>query len=308
MNAYRLKRLMLYSHDGGYKMMATVLIFMALTFTSYTAAFGQELSAEQRIRDFLSEVLGITATNISESPSILYESFGLPYKIFIADGCCKISASVDGSIIYRYMSDSLFADEEDTIKGKTLEDAISDDEAFSAAVPILEFYELPTEKSEYQMDLIDPFSEIRGDLFGSEWFIEKEIKLNGIPCRTRAIYIGISAASKKIVDFEYYPIIPPENTLDNAITYASAQRKAWRWILVHFLTWPALTGDANAGIQVIAPNLNRLKSVYDETEPTKTFYCWEVPFTWKQWESTLNGVVWVNLQTGEIVGSDQVYE
>ena len=289
-----------------------LIIIALMFFVLHNNAFCQESSINQNIKEFFSETLDIAITSIIGTPCISYDVVGLPHKTFIADKTYRIQASIDGSSIYSVQLTKDLVPKED-IEGKTNKDAISDDAAFSAVIPLLEYYDLPVNKSEYQIDFIDINGENEDDLYGCSWSISYYLKLNGIPCRTRFVNISVSAAAKVIEGFIFRPVISPENTLDNAITYASARQLALDWILEQpYLTGeglPTLTGDNNNGIQVIAPEYNILVPNESEaTEQPKTYYCWEVPFTYKEFDYTPEAVVWVDIQTGEIVGGGEKEE
>ena len=279
----------------------------------HSSAICQDLSANEKISDFLLQTLGITVTTITDTSSISYDFIGFPHKTFTADKIYTIKSSVDGSAIYSYSKKERFVYKTD-ISVKTSEDAISDDDAFSVVVPLLEYFGLPTDKSKYRITFVDNADEVEDDLFGSSWSIIHYMKLNGIPCRKRILNISVCAAEKEVQSFFYRPIIPPENTLDGAIPYASARQLALDW----FAKQPSLTvgglptiiDDANnsthKGTQVIAPVYNIFStSVSRLTEQPKTYYCWEVPFAWVDFTHIHNVVVWVNIQTGEIVGAGE---
>ena len=287
-------------------LLSTLVVFAFFLLAPLYTGVAEESAAAQTARNFLSQVMNVTATLIVESPYVSYDIIGLPYKTLTADTCCDVWVSEDGSAVYGYGKKSMFADEDTA--GKTHADAISEAAAFAAMTPLLQYLDLSTTQSDYDIVFEDMGGETENDLWGCVWIVHREMELNGIPCRTRVFTGLVSAASGAIFTFRNRPVIPPENTLNGDVTYAVARQATQSWLSAwpYFsAASPTLAGDENEGVKVIAPQENHFAPADDEqTAPTKTYYSWEVPFEWTEWgDEQFEGVVWVNVETGEVVGA-----
>ncbi len=272
------------------------------------AAGAEESLAAQKAISFLSQVLNITAAAVIESPDISFETIGLPYKKITVNACHNLWVAEDGSTVYSYSRRNRFTGED--VSGKTHADAISATDAFTAIIPLLAYLGLSTSQSDYEIAFSDIGGETHNDLQGCTWGVRQTIHVNGVLCRS-CIFLGrVSAASGAIFSFRYWPIIPQENTSTATISYAEARQTAINWLATQiYLTGasPTLTGDENNGQQVIAPNINGFdisNLLEEQTESTKTYYCWEVPFEWtERGDHTVPGVVWIDVETGAVIGA-----
>lgn len=284
------------------------LLFIAIAVAPMHISEAQELPIRQKAQEFLVQGLGITTSIIEEKAGVTNDIIGLPYKIVTADSTYDVWVSEDASTVYGYAKKSMFSDE--NLDGKTVADAISEETAFSAIIPVLSYIGLSINKSDYQMLFSDMGSKDgdEDDLWGCVWRIYKEMKIDGKVCRFRGFNGVIAASSETIYTFRYRPVIYPENTLNDVITYIAARQSAASWLTTqpYFESAvPILSGDENAGIQVIAPEHNMFdNNIPEATDSVKTFYCWEVPFTWTESETEqFEGVVWVNVETGDVIGA-----
>lgn len=282
-----------------------VLVFFMFVLSTISAVAEQESQVAESVRNFFTQTMRVTVTNLVEEPCISYRLIGLPYKEVKVDNSYFVWVADVGGTIYSYTKKDM--PNEDVIN-KTQEDAISASEAFTSILTLLDYFELPKKESDYQMIFQDMGGETENDLDSCYWIIRRELNLDGIPCRMRSFVCFVSGASGTIFTFKYLPVIPPENTLIVTTTYAAARQAALNWLMessVLSVREITLTGDENSGTQVVAPEENMFvdNMLQDQTEKTKTYYCWEVPFAWTQYEEDYNGYVWVNVETGEIVGA-----
>ena len=223
------------------------------------------------------------------------------------DSTYDIWVAEDGTAVYGYTKKDMFSGE--NLNGKTNADAISEEYAFNAIGPVLNYLDLSTSKSDYYMSFRDMGTEgdEDDDLWGCMWIIRKEMELNGIPCRGRGFSGSVSGASQTVNIFRYLPTIMPENQSNVVVSYTEARQNALNWLQEHpyFETAsPFLVGDENTGVQVIAPQHQMFElNEAEQTEATKTYYCWEIYFSWTEYNNDFNGVIWVNIDTGEIVGA-----
>ncbi len=266
----------------------------------------EESPAAQEARNFLEQALGITVTTIVEKPSVTYDVIGLPYRLLTADATYDVWVSENASAIYGYARRGMFVNE--NLEGKTTADAISEDRAFATIVPVLNYLDLSTAKSDYHIDFQDMGGGAGNSLEGCFWSVSREMALNEKPCRTRTFIGVVAAASETVYIVRYSPSIPPENQLNVVITYQAARQAAQDWLAEEpyfTVASPILLDDDGEGEQVIAPQQNFFAIDEEEqTSPTATYYSWEIPFEWTEWgDAQFNGVVWVDIETGEVVGA-----
>ena len=286
---------------------STMLIFAMLFLALLHSGAVAESAEAQTAENFLAQIMNLSVSSIVESPDVSYDIIGLPYKTLTADGCCDVWVSEDGSAVYGYGKKSMFADED--TDGKTHADAISEAAAFAAITPLLQYLDLSTIQSDYELVFEDMGGETEDDLWGCVWIVHREMELNGIPCRTRLFTGLVSAASDTIFTFRHRPVIQPENTLSLDVSYAAARQAAQAWLAAEpYFTEASpllLDDDDDEGEQVIAPQQNFFAIDEEEqTSPTATYYSWEIPFEWTEWgDAQFNGVVWVDVVTGEVVGA-----
>ncbi len=285
---------------------SSVLVFVMLFLASLQGGATAESAAAQTAEDFLTQIMNLSVSSIVESPDVSYDIIGLPYKTLTAEGCCDVWVSEDGSAVYGYGKKSMFADED--TDGKTHADAISEAAAFAAITPLLQYLNLSTAQSDYELVFEDMGGETENDLWGCVWIVHREMELNGITCRTRLFTGLVSAASDTIFTFRHRPVIPPANTLSLDVTYAAARQAAQDWLAEEpyfTVASPILLDDDGEGEQVIAPQQNFFAIDEEEqTSPTATYYSWEIPFEWTEWgDAQFNGVVWVDVGTGAVVGA-----
>lgn len=284
-----------------------LILLSIIAVTPIQMAWAQESPIIQKARNFLSQALNISATTIIERPEVIYDIIGLPYKILNVDSTYDIWVAEDGTAVYGYTKKDMFSGE--NLNGKTNADAISEEYAFNAIGPVLNYLDLSTSKSDYYMSFRDMGTEgdEDDDLWGCMWIIRKEMELNGIPCRGRGFSGSVSGASQTVNIFRYLPTIMPENQSNVVVSYTEARQNALNWLQEHpyFETAsPFLVGDENTGVQVIAPQHQMFElNEAEQTEATKTYYCWEIYFSWTEYNNDFNGVIWVNIDTGEIVGA-----
>jgi hypothetical protein len=221
---------------------------------------------------------------------------------------CIIGGS-DG-IIFRYsIFNSKDVRNEPGTQGKTIDDAISEDEAFAAAKSILEFYGLPLRHTEYTAYFLDSGTlEAENDLAGSYWTIQYQYKFNDIPCRQMGIRVVISPLSGKIVSINFEPRSIPERPQESLSKEES---------IVNVLKWlkntPRFSSKefslvSDGIIEVIAPEIKGFTFhklvTRDEKIKLDSKYCWEIPlvYTTHRHESSMK--LWANQETGEVVGGE----
>jgi len=266
----------------------------------------EEVTPSQKVEDFLFEALNMENVTIAERPGISFEN-GLPGKTFCIDDKCDSTVMVteDGAIILAYWRGFYHVEEKEYVQGKTRADAITEAQAFAFATPALEYLGYSSEREDYLMKKYNIInnSESNNALEGTRWFIKKYLTVDGVSYRGSPFLMILSAATGAIISISNTPPTLPENTMNIQVSYADARPAALNWINDNY--YGSLTGDPESGTIVIAPNVNQFEIGKERTEALKTYYCWEVPFIWSDSMSNtqIEGVVWVNIETGVAVGA-----
>ncbi len=189
------------------------------------------------------------------------------------------------------------------IKGMTIEDSISAEEAFGTAVPYLEYYDLSLERDQYRIVLED----LGEDREGS-WSIWGKFSHEGRPCRDRGVNVMVSAYSNHVQLFVYKPMeIPVQPTRRISKEQAVKSAEAWTKTLNYFEgKEPRFTGIKMSDIVEVIASPNRKYIREAEAEPPEgeiqSFYCWEVPFAFTDHQHEFRRRLWVNIETGVVIG------
>ncbi len=281
--------------------------FLAIPASMTTA---EESQATQTIKSFLSGGLCIEAARVTERPDVSYDSVGMPYKWYSVDDTYRLWVSLDGEKVYRFTHNRWGCNELHLVEGKTHDDAISETEAFASVVPLLSYLGFSTEQNEYEIEFKDTAYQTDqriNDLWGARWYIRKAFSLDGIKCRSRYLTIIVSAASGAVVGFHHNPVIPPENTLNPIVPYSAAEQIALAWITAHPYfaeANPTIAADSSQEQIVIAQKYDFYgESMVGRTVPISTYYSWVVIFDFVEFGRAYQCGVWVNIETGEVVGS-----
>ncbi|NLV45115.1 MAG: hypothetical protein GXY07_11520 [Candidatus Hydrogenedentes bacterium] len=285
--------------------LVALVIFIVWEFYTFSA-LAQQPTIEQTITGFFNTVFNIEVTKIVEKPGIKYYAIGLPYKYVVVNNKYTSYISVDCLTIYHYSNSNWMTLEADSVRGKTHADRISEDEAFTSIVPLLAHFSCPTEKSSFEAVFRDTAVESnREDLFGACWTFRREILHNGIPCRTRYFSISVSAASGNIIMFDNCTKILPLNTNNSQVSFTAAQQIAFAWLMAepYFANKsPTIDTSNTQGQIVIAPKRNWVTDTDLLSEALTTYYSWEVLYTYIEDGQIIPTRIWINVETGEVVG------
>lgn len=287
-----------------FKYLLSVLLFISV-FCGFSAR-AQQSAIEQTITGFFNTVFNIEVAKITVEPEIKYSPIGLPFKRVVVNTNYNLFISADDSTIYHFSKSNWMSLEADSVRGKTHTDRISEDEAFTAVVPLLAYFGCPTEKSSYEAAFIDTAAESnREDLYGANWTFRREISHNGIPCRTRYFITSVSAASGNIVMFYNWLKILPLNTNNSQVSFTTAQQIALAWLMAepYFANKsPTIDTSNTQGQIVIAPKQNCVTDTDLLREALTTYYSWEVLYTYIDDGQIVPMRIWINVETGEVVG------
>ncbi|MEA3365298.1 MAG: hypothetical protein U9Q79_06615, partial [Candidatus Hydrogenedentes bacterium] len=162
------------------------------------------------------------------------------------------------------------------------ERAFSAESAFRSTIPILQYYGLSTRLADYCrvfQDSIQLNQALEGDLYGAEWRFYRVLSHEGMPCRGSKISLYVSAADGRLSHFHYAPVIPPE-PCEFRISQDQAVNIAEEWFPTAGMDERHVYADDVKQV-VAAPGFfsdphGKITVTFDR--PTKSFYCWEVPF------------------------------
>jgi len=206
--------------------------------------------------------------------------------------------------VYMYISANR---DEPAAKGHSIDDAITADAAWQAAQPVLAYYGLSYAREEFRFQMGD--SEPEGnDLYGAYWYIEYDYTYNGLPCRYNTFRVKLSAYSGTILTVHNAPIIVPKEPQQKiSKTKAIEQAKAWLEERLYLKgKQPTVDETAPDRIEEVIARPNRSYVVDGEAPEMKlteeAFYCWEVPFEFIEDGNTFRRSVWVNIETGQVIG------
>jgi len=128
-----------------------------------------------------------------------------------------------------------------------------------------------------------------------------------VPCRGSRLRIQVGASSGILENFSYAPPIAPRQKPLKRLPKERAVEIAKEWLekCSYFSGKNAqVTQDLTQVAEVIAPRndlVPNLQPVQDE-DCDKTYYCWEVPFAFVERDHAFSAWLWVNMDTGEVIG------
>lgn len=220
----------------------------------------------------------------------------------------KVCVDIKDGTVYRYVDMGDWTKEED-LQEKSIREAISVEQAFAAAVPMLTHFGLPLTFGEYDVSLVNmgPKSgETR--LEDALWWVKKDFSHQGVPCRGCDIAIVLSPFSGKLLMLGYDPPIIPQAPVKR-ITKMEATENARIWLEANKYIGPSnpvVDSGALDEIKYVIALPNDFGIPVHEAEPeegpVKSFYCWEVPFYYTQDDNTFEARIWVNVETGQVIG------
>lgn len=198
----------------------------------------------------------------------------------------------------------------------------SADDVFAMASKALAVLGQPQDRSQYEVRPVLEDSERLEDTRFGEWEIVRNYTYNGLPCRGRVstLYVFPQEFSVHVKGFWNFPLVTPEDEPKRPIGRKRAIRLAETW-LIYERPWQFISAriDSDAAsrtVKVIAlPNdCFSLRKKDPDCRGVNSKYCWEVPFTWKEPSCGLepglaswNGVLWVSLRKGQVIGGEMRY-
>ncbi|MBW7864212.1 MAG: hypothetical protein H3C30_07350 [Candidatus Hydrogenedentes bacterium] len=250
----------------------------------------------------------IYVTTVESSKTIYTTPIGLPYRRVKVNSSYTILISNDNSIIYGFVRNGAFTDR--AAKGKQKNSIISEDEAFKIVKNVISIINVSLNKDDFTIRFNDTSIVNKDGSSEPFWSFVSEQKFNDIPCRKRTVNFEIAADNGELLLYRYRPIVIPTKDLMINIKREDAITIAAEWVskepyLVRYNG--VLSPVKGEGVLVIAPEGNPYKLDSDDLQKqveVKTYYCWEEEFRWIENESKGEGVVWIDVNDGHIVGAN----
>lgn len=167
-----------------------------------------------------------------------------------------------------------------------MEDVLTAEQAFQAAVPFLQHYSLSTDMSGYRV-LPHPFILPHNARCGL-WLVEKYLDYEGVPCWPSKISISVSAWNGRVSVLSYTPVIVPENE-PREITREQAIERVRHWTSTEAIpNWYAEGGEVSSVrlrenplqdtvLIISVPNEFFNVREFNPLEPLRSYYSWAVP-------------------------------
>jgi len=243
---------------------------------------------------------------------------GRPLNKVRGDGWIALVAGDTGQV-YSFGRKHFFNDEKSEASALKKADALSREAAFKAVLPLLKDFSLSENIEDYTLNLeerVGSFSvpEEERSLHDYLWAIRRYFSYEGVPCRERRLSVLISPLSGKVVSVDYWPMVLPANEKDEnkIISRQNALGVTTEWVsqepyFLHVGRAARVADDAVDDIAMVVacprpyphPEGYRKETRYVGTE---AYYCWEVPFEFKEAGHLFEGVAWVRVDNSAVIG------
>ncbi len=229
----------------------------------------------------------------------------------------------ESACLYEFSRQHMKDGEKEATKGLTHDDAISAEEAFASFLPLAQELKIPMKQEEYSLRFVD-VNEIpadngkksaKADLYGAYWHLTLSLSYEGMPCRGRRVTARISAYSGRINLFLYYPVIVPSPG-ERRVDRKQAVRLLKKWLEKKtYFSGPyrehRIPDDSKlrGKLVVACPNGFPDSRISHEQRisPPAASVCWEVAFEYSERGHWFPAVVWVDADTGHVIGGTQRY-
>jgi hypothetical protein len=178
---------------------------------------------------------------------------------------------------------------------------ISESQAWETCKPFLAYLGIEQERATYDLKLL------RDDSGRDFWFLSRDFVYEEIPCRGSRLRMQIAASRGVIENFYYAPPFPPPNKPLRKLSKESAIETATKWLAksMYFGEKSAkVTEDLAQVVEVIAPPNDLVPDLapLGNEDSSKMRYCWEVPFDFEEGGHPLSDWLWVDVETGRVIG------
>jgi hypothetical protein len=267
------------------------------------------VSSTDGIESFLDEVCKIKATSVvqvRESPADL-KLCQDNIQVKIDDAYFFILDQPSGALL-QYIDSSGRSEHNNEDKMRAFR--CSADDVFAMTASVLRLLGQPQDKDQYKVKLAleDP-GRIGESNFG-QWEIVRNYSYNNLPCRGRFFRMIVfpEKTSVRVEGFFDYPIVTPGEEPQAPISKDDAISAAKVWFVSSkpaYMAAPTLGSDITPNIQeviAIPNNCFVLGKDNPDCRSAESQYCWEVPFSWMESSVAANGVLWVSLRKGDVIG------
>jgi hypothetical protein len=199
------------------------------------------------------------------------------------------------------------------IEKSTLDQALSREKAFAAALPVLAYCKGPADMAEYDFDFAGNGKKPSDNLEGCDWIIRHRYSYQGVLCLGPILTARVSAYSGRLESLTFwpptfpnsYPLLPiaPEAAVQAAMKWQKTSKTAGR------LRATFAPDAAKNTTKVIAwPNGGNNRDKEPAKVPSDVArYYWRVPFSWTEERfddgvNTFNATILVDIETAEVIG------
>jgi hypothetical protein len=267
-----------------------------------------DLPKAQKLDELL-KFMGVTnITSVKEIPAHPDNRVCRDYVEVLINGTHAVAFAKENSALLQYSLNQI--NNEPTSQDKARSIQCSKEEIFAVSKPILRICGQPEDKGQYDVRpaLEDP--KRASDVRYGQWCVIRSYYYKNIPCRGRYFKLCLrpSNSQARIDSIDDYPIVEPETQVEHPLDKGGAIAEAKRWLSSAplFATYrPTLREGVESSIEKVIALPN---GVFDSKRESLDFrrikaqYCWEVPFSWRESDNNYEGLLWVSLNKGEVIG------
>jgi len=250
---------------------------------------------KEEIGTFLAEILQVKVPTIVKSAKLKDK------RVYVTCEGVEVLAlvilGIEDNIVYGC---SVLQDDCETL----LDTELTDEEAWRTCLPALDYYHVAPERKEFIMSHRKR---------GAEALIAftKRYEYKDLACRQAFLNVAVSARKGKVREVEYQPPrIPTEKPVEN-IPKEEAVRHATDFLRNNWYLGglsPKVTQEDRRLVQKVIAPPNKLfvlppkEFVRQGVNWSESRYSWEVPFEYQEGARTFQSVLWVDIETGEVIG------
>ena len=195
---------------------------------------------------------------------------------------------------------------------KRVDQAISKEEAFENALPLIRYCNAPVDPGEYEFWFDDEQKKPEDSLEHCYWRLRHHYKHEGLAYIGPVLSIRVSAYSGRVNIFNYHAPTRPEPEPATPITKAEAVQATRTWVVKRDNRTTRGRGTVpNDAIEKTAkvvcfPNKRSWYSM-ERLRPNQSRYCWAVPFSWSEdtYDGSMVGHSYaaVEMATGQVIAA-----
>lgn len=301
-----------------------LIVLVSVAFASEILAGELSDTTRSRISEFLNITLeesASTADSLS-NPKVVYEVSvdeivnDIPLATLKA---ARWHAKVNGNSgdIYSYGRYQVFEDEKEVALTLGLLDALPRDAVVQTYMKLAEFYSVSVSPEDFRVRLVDPQARSeptipmeKRNLYLCYWDVRMDLNYKGYPCRGRYLNAAISPISGRIGLVGYRPVVIPEPE-EWTLTSSEVLDAVRTWLsrnpyFSEKVRPVRITGLASNVIEKVIACSRRYPeerlSKGTELIGQEAYYCWEVPFEYRESGHWFSAVAWVRASDPEVIG------